>query len=73
MKHKQAGIYARVSSEQQVEVHTIDSQVSTLLAQAQEDGVNIADELHFIDDGYSGIETSNGGILAVMTVGDKLQ
>jgi len=54
MKHKQAGIYARVSSEQQVEAHTIDSQVSTLLAQAQEDGVNIADELHFIDDGYSG-------------------
>ena len=50
----QTKIYARVSSEQQAESHTIESQISELLAQAKEDGAIIADELRFIDDGYSG-------------------
>ncbi len=54
MKQRQVGIYARVSSEQQAEAHTIESQISELLAQAKEDGAIIADELRFIDDGYSG-------------------
>lgn len=54
MKQKVAGIYARVSSEQQAEAQTIKSQIGTLLAKAVEDGVTIAEELRFIDDGYSG-------------------
>ena len=34
-----AAIYARVSSDQQAERHTIDSQVEALLARAAADGV----------------------------------
>lgn len=54
MKQKQVGIYARVSSEQQVEAHTIESQIEALLVQAKKDKVIVADELRFIDEGYSG-------------------
>src|SRR3712207_1091754 len=47
-------IYARVSSDQQAERHTIDSQVAALLARASADGHEIQPELHFLDDGQSG-------------------
>ena len=49
-----AAIYARVSSEQQAERHTIDSQVEALLAHAAADGHVIAAELRFLDDRHSG-------------------
>src|SRR3954470_10502556 len=49
-----AAIYARVSSDQQAERHTIDSQVEVLLARAAADGHAIQAELHFLDDGQSG-------------------
>ena len=49
-----AAIYARVSSDQQAERHTIDSQVEALLARAATDGHAIQAELHFLDDGQSG-------------------
>ena len=49
-----AAIYARVSSDQQTERHTIDSQVSDLLARAAADGRDIGDEFRFLDDGHSG-------------------
>src|SRR4051795_12070979 len=49
-----AAIYARVSSDQQAERHTIDSQVEALLARAAADGHAIQAELHFLDDGQSG-------------------
>lgn len=49
-----AGIYARVSSEQQAQQKTIDSQVEALDDRVGEDGVVVDDELRFIDDGYSG-------------------
>ena len=49
-----AAIYARVSSDQQAERHTIDSQVEALLARAAADGHEIAAELRFLDDGQSG-------------------
>lgn len=49
-----AAIYARVSSDQQVERHTIDSQVEALLARAAADGQAVAPELRFLDDGHSG-------------------
>src|SRR3954465_7820896 len=49
-----AAIYARVSSDQQAERHTIDSQVEALLARAAADGHAVAPELRFLDDGHSG-------------------
>jgi site-specific DNA recombinase len=49
-----AAIYARVSSAQQAERHTIDSQVSDLLARAAADGREVGPEFRFLDDGHSG-------------------
>jgi site-specific DNA recombinase len=49
-----AAIYARVSSDQQAERHTIDSQVQELLARTAADGHEVTTELRFLDDGYSG-------------------
>jgi site-specific DNA recombinase len=49
-----AAIYARVSSDQQAERHTIDSQVQDLLARAAADGREIGEEFRFLDDGHSG-------------------
>ncbi len=49
-----AAIYARVSSDQQAERHTIDSQVEALLARAAADGHEVAPELRFLDDRHSG-------------------
>jgi site-specific DNA recombinase len=50
----QAGLYARVSTEPQVEAGTIESQITLLKQQAARDGHSIAPEYQFIDDGYSG-------------------
>src|SRR3954471_24631129 len=44
----QAAIYARVSSDQQAERHTIDSQISDLKAHAAEDGHAVPDEYLFM-------------------------
>ena len=44
-----AAIYARVSSDQQAERHTIDSQVEALLARAAADGHEVALELRFLE------------------------
>ena len=49
-----AAIYARVSSDQQAERRTINSQVEVLLARATADGHEIQAELRFLDDGQSG-------------------
>jgi hypothetical protein len=48
-----AAFYARVSSEQQAQQKTIDSQVEALIERVGEDGLVVDDELRFIDDGYS--------------------
>ena len=40
-----AAIYARVSSDQQAERHTIDSQIEALLARAAADGHEVTAEL----------------------------
>ena len=45
-------IYARVSSEPQVERGTIQSQIDDLLARAAADGHSVGAELRFIDNGY---------------------
>ena len=49
-----AAFYARVSSEQQAQESTIESQVAVLQERIRSDGLSIDDELRFIDDGYSG-------------------
>jgi site-specific DNA recombinase len=49
-----AALYARVSSDRQVEEGTIASQVEALRQRIQADGLGVDEELCFIDDGYSG-------------------
>jgi DNA invertase Pin-like site-specific DNA recombinase len=49
-----AAIYARVSSDQQVEAGTIASQVAALEERLRGDGLALDPELRFIDEGYSG-------------------
>jgi len=50
----QVACYARVSSEQQATTHTIASQVAALRERIAADGLSVAEECVFIDDGYSG-------------------
>src|SRR5690349_3191571 len=50
----QVAIYARVSSDQQAERHTIDSQLAELKARVGQDGHQIRDDMLFIDNGHSG-------------------
>lgn len=47
-------IYARVSSEQQAQQKTIDSQVAALEERVAQDGFVLDGELRFVDDGCSG-------------------
>ena len=54
MKLLQVALYARVSSDQQAEAHTIASQVAALRAQITADGLALPAALAFLDDGYSG-------------------
>jgi site-specific DNA recombinase len=54
MKVFQVGMYARVSSDQQVEAGTIESQVAALHERIEQDGALLTEELSFIDPGYSG-------------------
>ena len=51
---KTAAIYTRVSSDQQKENKTIDSQVDELLRFAEEHGCVVPEEYIFRDEGYSG-------------------
>jgi site-specific DNA recombinase len=54
MKDLQIAIYARVSSEQQSEANTIDSQLADLRARMVARGLRLLPELEFVDNGYSG-------------------
>ena len=49
-----AGIYARVSSDQQADDGTIASQVEALTERVRIDGLHLDAELRFLDEGYSG-------------------
>jgi site-specific DNA recombinase len=49
-----AAVYARVSSEQQAQQKTIDSQREALKERVGQDGLILDKELCFVDDGYSG-------------------
>jgi site-specific DNA recombinase len=50
----QVAIYARVSSEQQAQAGTIESQLAALRQKVTQDGSQLSDELTFVDEGYSG-------------------
>jgi site-specific DNA recombinase len=50
----QVAIYARVSSDQQAEHHTIDSQRAEFTARVAQDGHDVREDLRFIDNGHSG-------------------
>jgi site-specific DNA recombinase len=50
----QAVLYARVSSAQQAEAHTVASQVAALRERIAADGLAVPEALQFIDEGYSG-------------------
>jgi site-specific DNA recombinase len=47
-------MYARVSSEHQVDAQTIASQIAALHERVTADGLVVPDALQFLDDGYSG-------------------
>jgi site-specific DNA recombinase len=49
-----AGLYARVSSEQQAQQNTIASQLEALKQRIQQDGMVVEEEFCFVDEGYSG-------------------
>jgi len=51
---KVPAIYSRVSSEQQAEAATIDSQVAALQERIANDGLTLVTEMRFLDEGYSG-------------------
>jgi site-specific DNA recombinase len=50
----QVALYARVSSEQQAEAKTIESQVAEIRGRITADGLDLRSVLEFIDEGYSG-------------------
>jgi len=50
----QTAIYARVSSAQQAEAHTVASQVAALRERVAADDLPLPEALQFIDEGYSG-------------------
>jgi site-specific DNA recombinase len=58
----QVAIYARVSSEQQVSSHTIESQLSILREKITADGYILQPDLQFVDEGYSGATLLRPGL-----------
>lgn len=59
---KSAAIYARVSSAQQKEENTIDSQTAALIVFAQEHGYHVPQEWMFEDEGFSGASLERPGL-----------
>jgi site-specific DNA recombinase len=54
MSNIQAALYARVSTEQQADANTINSQLAALRERVASDGFALPRETEFIDEGYSG-------------------
>src|SRR5215475_9146397 len=54
MNTTQVAIYARVSSDPQVEAHTIASQVAALRERVAAEGCMLPEAMQFLDEGYSG-------------------
>jgi site-specific DNA recombinase len=62
-KHNiKVAIYARVSSEQQVSAHTIESQLAILSEKVKADGYILQPDLQFVDAGYSGATLVRPGL-----------
>jgi len=57
-----AAIYARVSSEQQREEHTIASQTAALIEFAKSHDLEVPNEWVFEDDGFSGATLERPGL-----------
>ena len=49
-----AALYARVSSEQQAQAGTIDSQLAAIRQRIAQDGLSIEAEMCFVDEGFCG-------------------
>jgi site-specific DNA recombinase len=47
-------MYARVSSEQQAEAHTLASQVAAVRERVAGDGLSVSEAMQFLDEGYRG-------------------
>ena len=62
MKSLSVALYARVSSDQQTDAHTIASQLAALHARVATDGYVLPEELQFIDEGYSGATLVRPGL-----------
>ena len=62
---KMAALYARVSSEQQKENHTIQSQTATLIEFAKTHGYAVPSQWQFQDEGYSGATLLRPGLEAL--------
>lgn len=58
----QVALYARVSSEKQADTKTIASQIAVLRERIQFDGETLADEMQFVDDGFSGTTLIRPGL-----------
>ncbi len=54
MNPTQVAIYARVSSEQQADAHTVASQVAALRERVAADGLTVSEAMQFLDEGSSG-------------------
>ena len=54
MKTQHVALYARVSSDQQAQTQTIDSQLAALRERIGQDGALLSPEHEFVDAGYSG-------------------
>lgn len=61
----QVAIYARVSSDQQREEKTIDSQIDALFVEAKQQGWIIPEDRVFRDEGYSGAHLERPGLEAL--------
>ena len=51
MNPTQVALYARVSSEQQAEAHTVASQVAALRERVAADGLTVSEAMEVLDEG----------------------
>src|SRR5882672_7212817 len=62
MKPTEVAMYARVSSEQQAEAHTVASQVAAVRERVAADGLTVSEAMQFLDEGYSGATLIRPGL-----------
>jgi site-specific DNA recombinase len=62
MNQQQVAIYARVSSKQQADEGTVESQLTALRQRVEHDGFHLPGEFTFVDDGYSGANLIRPGL-----------